>query len=100
MPGDAKAFDLVIKFCYGINFEITTDNVSMLRCAAEHLEMTEECKPGNLIGRTEAYLEVVALASLEDAVTALRKARTVELLPTSDKVHRCHSDHDLRRRQS
>lgn len=84
MPGDAKAFDLVIKFCYGVNFEITADNVAMLRCAAEHLEMTEECKPGNLVGRTEAYLEEVALASLEGAVTALRRAE--ELLPASDKV--------------
>lgn len=84
MPGDAKAFDLVIKFCYGVNFEITADNVAMLRCAAEHLEMTEECKPGNLIGRAEAYLEEVALASLAGAVTALRSAE--ELLPASDKV--------------
>jgi hypothetical protein len=84
MPGDAKAFDLVIKFCYGVNFEITAENVAMLRCAAEHLEMTEECKPGNLIGRTEAYLEEVALASLAGAVTALRTAE--ELLPASDKV--------------
>lgn len=84
MPGDAKAFDLVIKFCYGVNFEITADNVAMLRCAAEHLEMTEECKPGNLIGRAEAYLEEVVLASLAGAVTALRRAE--ELLPASDKV--------------
>ncbi|XP_044435867.1 BTB/POZ domain-containing protein At3g08570 [Triticum aestivum] len=41
MPGDAKAFDLVIKFCYGINFEITTDTIARLRCATEHLEMTK-----------------------------------------------------------
>uniref|UniRef100_A0ACD5XHQ7 Uncharacterized protein n=1 Tax=Avena sativa TaxID=4498 RepID=A0ACD5XHQ7_AVESA len=84
MTGDAKAFDLVIKFCYGVNFEITADNVAMLRCAAEHLEMTEECKPGNLVGRAEAYLEEVALGSLAGAVTALRGAE--ELLPASDKV--------------
>ncbi|CAM0871640.1 unnamed protein product [Alopecurus aequalis] len=84
MPGDASAFDLIIKFCYGVNFEINADNVAMLRCAAEHLEMTEECKPGNLIGRAEAYLEEVALASLAGAVTALRRAE--ELLPASDKV--------------
>ncbi|KAF0910808.1 hypothetical protein E2562_004775 [Oryza meyeriana var. granulata] len=84
MPGGSKAFELVVKFCYGVNFEITVDNVAMLRCAAEHLEMTEECKPGNLVGRTEAYLEEVALASLEGAVTVLRKAE--ELLPASEKA--------------
>ncbi|KAG8073954.1 hypothetical protein GUJ93_ZPchr0006g41722 [Zizania palustris] len=85
MPGGAEAFELVVKFCYGVNFEITVDNVAMLRCAAEHLEMTEECKPGNLLGRTEAYLEEVALASLEGAVTLLRKSE--ELLPASEKAH-------------
>uniref|UniRef100_J3LL75 NPH3 domain-containing protein n=1 Tax=Oryza brachyantha TaxID=4533 RepID=J3LL75_ORYBR len=84
MPGGTKAFELVIKFCYGVNFEIAVDNVAMLRCAAEHLEMTEECKPRNLVGRTEAYLEEVALASLEGAVTVLRKAE--ELLPASEKA--------------
>lgn len=84
LPGGAKAFELVIKFCYGANFEITADNVAMLRCAAEHLEMTEECKPGNLIGRAEAYLEEVALASLAGSVAALRASE--ELLPASERV--------------
>ncbi|XP_062216497.1 BTB/POZ domain-containing protein SR1IP1-like [Phragmites australis] len=84
MPGGAKAFELVTKFCYGENFEITEDNVATLRCAAEHLEMTDECKTGNLIGRTEAYLEAVALVSLAGAVTVLRKSE--ELLPVSEEV--------------
>uniref|UniRef100_A0A0E0KAA3 BTB domain-containing protein n=1 Tax=Oryza punctata TaxID=4537 RepID=A0A0E0KAA3_ORYPU len=84
MPGGSKAFELIVKFCYGVNFEITVDNVAMLRCAGEHLEMTEECRPGNLVGRTEAYLEEVALASLEGAVAVLRKAE--ELIPASEKA--------------
>ncbi|XP_052149230.1 BTB/POZ domain-containing protein SR1IP1 isoform X1 [Oryza glaberrima] len=86
MPGGSKSFELVVKFCYGANFEITVDNVAMLRCAGEHLEMTEECRPGNLVGRTEAYLEEVALASLEGAVAVLRKAE--ELLPASEEKAR------------
>uniref|UniRef100_A0A0D3FF78 BTB domain-containing protein n=2 Tax=Oryza TaxID=4527 RepID=A0A0D3FF78_9ORYZ len=86
MPGGSKSFELVVKFCYGVNFEITVDNVAMLRCAGEHLEMTEECRPGNLVGRTEAYLEEVALASLEGAVAVLRKAE--ELLPASEEKAR------------
>ncbi|TVU47999.1 hypothetical protein EJB05_07618 [Eragrostis curvula] len=85
MPGGAKAFELVVKFCYGEKLEITEDNVATLRCAAERLEMTDDAiVAGNLVGRTEAYLEAVALASLAGAVAVLRKAE--ELLPVAEQV--------------
>lgn len=85
LPGGAAAFELVTKFCYGENFELTEDNVAMLRCAAEHLEMTDDdSRGGNLAGRTEAYLEAVALMSLAGAVTVLR--RSEDLLPVSEEV--------------
>lgn len=42
IPGGAKTFELVAKFCYGVKLELTASNVVYLRCAAEHLEMTEE----------------------------------------------------------
>ena len=41
LPGGAKAFLLVAKFCYGVKMELTAPNVVGLRCAAEHLQMTE-----------------------------------------------------------
>uniref|UniRef100_A0A804LFC6 BTB/POZ domain-containing protein n=1 Tax=Zea mays TaxID=4577 RepID=A0A804LFC6_MAIZE len=85
LPGGAAAFELVTKFCYGENFELTEDNVAMLRCAAEHLQMTDDdSRGGNLAGRTEAYLEAVALMSLAGAVTVLR--RSEDLLPVSEEV--------------
>ncbi|RLN19716.1 BTB/POZ domain-containing protein [Panicum miliaceum] len=84
MPGGARAFELVTKFCYGENLEITEDNVAMLRCAAEHLEMTDESKGASLVGTTEAYLEAVALTSLAGAVTVLRKSE--ELIPVAEEV--------------
>ncbi|RZR92280.1 hypothetical protein BHM03_00020564, partial [Ensete ventricosum] len=84
VPGGAEAFELVTKYCYGINFEITTENIAMLRCAAEYLEMTEDSTVGSLVSRAEAYLEEVALLSLSAAVTVLHKSE--ELLPVSEKV--------------
>ncbi|XP_039146380.1 BTB/POZ domain-containing protein SR1IP1-like [Dioscorea cayenensis subsp. rotundata] len=84
IPGGAEAFEFAAKFCYGMNFEISAENVAMLRCAAEYLEMTEAYSDGNLINRTEAYLEEVAMLSLSGAVTVLRKAES--LLPMSEKV--------------
>ncbi|KAH6838154.1 Phototropic-responsive NPH3 family protein [Perilla frutescens var. hirtella] len=84
VPGGAEAFELAAKFCYGINFEITTENIAMLRCVAEFLEMTEDYAVGNLVGRCEAYINEVALKSLAGAVSVLHSSET--LLPTAEKV--------------
>lgn len=84
VPGGAEAFELAAKFCYGINFEITTENIATLRCVAEYLEMTEDYAVGNLVGRSEAYINEVALKSLAGAVSVLHSAEG--LLPTAEKV--------------
>ncbi|CAK9315266.1 unnamed protein product [Citrullus colocynthis] len=83
-PGGAEAFELAAMFCYGINFEIGTENIAMLRCVAEYLEMTEEYAVGNLVGRTEAYINEVALKSLAGAVSVLHMSQS--LLPTAEKI--------------
>ncbi|KAK9165944.1 hypothetical protein Scep_001135 [Stephania cephalantha] len=84
IPGGDEAFELAAKFCYGINFEISIDNIAMLCCAAEYLEMTEDYAVGNLVSRTEAYLNEVALKNLSGAVTVLRTSES--LLPMAEKV--------------
>ncbi|KAF5958315.1 hypothetical protein HYC85_005540 [Camellia sinensis] len=90
IPGGAEAFELAAKFCYGINFEISTENIAMLRCVAEHLEMTEDYAVSNLVGRTEAYLNEVALKSLAGAISILHSSEN--LFPTAEEtklVSRC-----------
>ncbi|KAL3633977.1 BTB/POZ domain-containing protein sr1ip1 [Castilleja foliolosa] len=84
VPGGPDSFELAAKFCYGINFEITTENIAMLRCAAEYLQMTEDYAVGNLVGRTEAYINEVALKSLAGAVSVLHSSES--LLPIAEKV--------------
>lgn len=84
LPGGAEAFELVAKFCYGINFEINKDNIAMLRCASDNLEMTEDYSVKNLIERTEAYLTEVTLKSLSGAVSVLHLSE--DFLPTAEKV--------------
>ncbi|GMP31317.1 hypothetical protein CsSME_00005582 [Camellia sinensis var. sinensis] len=90
IPGGAEAFELAAKFCYGINFEISTENIATLRCVAEHLEMTEDYAVSNLVGRTEAYLNEVALKSLAGAISILHSSEN--LFPTAEEtklVSRC-----------
>ncbi|XP_068657373.1 BTB/POZ domain-containing protein SR1IP1-like isoform X1 [Aristolochia californica] len=83
-PGGAESFEFTTKFCYGINFEISIENIAMIYCAAEYLEMTEEYAVGNLMSRTEAYLNEVALRNLSDAVSVLHSSEP--LLPMAEKV--------------
>lgn len=78
LPGGPQTFELAMKFCYGMNFEITCANVARLRCAAEYLEMTENYREENLIERTEIYLNEVVVQSLEKSVEVLS---TCEILP-------------------
>ncbi|XP_030975253.1 BTB/POZ domain-containing protein SR1IP1 [Quercus lobata] len=84
VPGGAEAFELAAKFCYGINFEISTENIATLRCVAEYLEMSEDYAVGNLVGRTDAYLNEVALHSLAGAVSILHMSE--KLIPIAERV--------------
>ncbi|KAL4644659.1 hypothetical protein ACB092_02G180300 [Castanea dentata] len=84
VPGGAEAFELAAKFCYGINFEISTENIATLRCVAEYLEMSEDYAVGNLVGRTDAYLNEVALHSLAGAVSVLHMSE--KLIPIAERV--------------
>ncbi|XP_014510431.1 BTB/POZ domain-containing protein At5g67385 [Vigna radiata var. radiata] len=90
VPGGAEAFELATKFCYGINFEISVENIADLRCVAEFLEMTEDYSVGNLVGRADSYLNEVALKTISGAVSILHVSE--RLLPIAEKakvVSRC-----------
>ncbi|CAI9264174.1 unnamed protein product [Lactuca saligna] len=84
VPGGPEGFELAAKFCYGINFELSTENISIVRCVSEFLEMTEDYAIGNLVTRSEAYLDEVALKTLAGAVIILQSS--VNLLPMAEKV--------------
>lgn len=90
IPGDVEMFEKVAKFCYGENFEITVHNVAALRCAAEYLEMTDKYCDNNLAGRTEDFLNQVALSSVSGAMVVLKSCE--DLLPFAEDlqiVQRC-----------
>ncbi|KAM0937757.1 putative BTB/POZ domain, NPH3 domain, NPH3/RPT2-like family protein [Dioscorea sansibarensis] len=84
IPGGIEAFEFAAKFCYGVNFEINPENVAILRCVGEYLEMTEEYADGNLVRRSEDYFEEVVLVDLSATVIVLQKSEN--LLPISGKV--------------
>ncbi|CAL1402941.1 unnamed protein product [Linum trigynum] len=86
VPGGAKTFELVAKFCYGVKLELTASNVVHLRCAADHLEMTEDYGEGNLITQTETFLNHVVLRNWKDSLKALQTCDD-DILPYADKLN-------------
>ncbi|GLT51047.1 hypothetical protein SLA2020_244940 [Shorea laevis] len=88
IPGGAKTFELVAKFCYGVKLELTASNVVYLRGAAEHLEMTEEYGEGNLITQTETFLNQVVLRNWKDSLRALQTCD--DILSYADEQHITH----------
>ncbi|CAH9102319.1 unnamed protein product [Cuscuta europaea] len=84
LPGGAEAFQLAVKFCYGMNFEITTANVAHLRCVAEYLEMDDDYSEESLVSRTETYMDEVVAHSLEKSIEVLASCDT--LLPAAEEL--------------
>ncbi|KAK6943826.1 BTB/POZ domain, partial [Dillenia turbinata] len=54
-PGGAKAFELAIKFFYGVKLELTALSAVSLKRVAEYLQMTEDYGEGNLISQIETF---------------------------------------------
>ncbi|XP_010558762.1 PREDICTED: putative BTB/POZ domain-containing protein At5g13600 [Tarenaya hassleriana] len=76
IPGGARAFLLVAKFCYGVRIEVTASNVVSLRCAAEYLRMSEDYGEGNLVSQTENFLDEI-FASWNGSIKALESCEEV-----------------------
>lgn len=90
MPGGPQIFEMAVKFCYGVDFEITVQNVAALWCAAEYLQMNEKYSENNLASRSESFLSEVALTSLSWAILVLKSCE--DLLPVAEElnlVQRC-----------
>ncbi|KAE8684821.1 BTB/POZ domain-containing protein [Hibiscus syriacus] len=84
LPGGAKAFELISKFCYGVKIELTAHNIVSVRCAAEYLEMTDDNGDENLVLQTESFLEVV-LGTWVDSIRALEACE--EVMPYAEDLH-------------
>ncbi|KAL4342110.1 hypothetical protein GQ457_08G012230 [Hibiscus cannabinus] len=84
LPGGAKAFELISKFCYGVRIELTAHNVVSVRCAADYLEMTDDYGDGNLVSETESFLDEV-LSTWADSIRALEACE--EVMSYAEELH-------------
>ncbi|KAF3620030.1 BTB/POZ domain-containing protein SETH6 [Capsicum annuum] len=85
LPGGSDAFELAAKFCYGVNVEITISIVTLLRCVARFMEMTEDVSEKNLEIRTEVFLKDTVFPNISNSISVLHHCET--LLPVSEEVN-------------
>ncbi|PHU11668.1 BTB/POZ domain-containing protein [Capsicum chinense] len=85
LPGGSDAFELAVKFCYGVNVEITISIVMLLRCAARFMKMTEDVSEKNLEIRTEVFLKDTVFPNIYNSISVLHHCET--LLPVSEEVN-------------
>ncbi|BAT82445.1 hypothetical protein LR48_Vigan07g249800 [Vigna angularis] len=83
-PGGSKAFEICVKFCYGMTVTLNAYNVVAARCAAEYLEMTEDIEKGNLVFKIEVFLTSSIFRSWKDSIIVLQTTKS--LLPWSEDL--------------
>ncbi|XP_030539011.1 BTB/POZ domain-containing protein NPY5-like [Rhodamnia argentea] len=90
IPGGPAAFEICVKFCYGMTVTLNAYNVVAARCAAEYLEMYETIEKGNLIYKIEVFLNSSIYRSWKDSIIVLQTTKS--LRPWSEElkvVSRC-----------
>ncbi|XP_024374724.1 root phototropism protein 3 [Physcomitrium patens] len=90
IPGGAEAFELIASFLYGGRLELNPSNVATVRCAAEYLEMLDNVGDGNLVTKTENYMNYVVMGSWRDSIAVLKTCSSLK--PWADDleiVRRC-----------
>lgn len=90
IPGGPGAFEICAKFCYGMTVTLNAYNVVAARCAAEYLEMHEFVDKGNLVYKTEVFLDSSIFRTWKDSIIVFQSTKS--LLPWSEEskvVNRC-----------
>ncbi|GKB03773.1 BTB/POZ domain-containing protein NPY3-like protein [Tanacetum coccineum] len=90
IPGGPGAFEICAKFCYGMTVTLNAYNVAAARCAAEYLEMHENVDKGNLIYKTEVFMDTSIFKTWKDSIIVYQTTKS--LLPWSEEfkiVNRC-----------
>ncbi|KAE8690590.1 BTB/POZ domain-containing protein NPY3 [Hibiscus syriacus] len=84
IPGGPAAFEICVKFCYGMTVTLNPYNVVAARCAAEYLGMYETIEKGNLIYKIDVFLNSSIFHSWKDSIIVLQATKS--MLPLSEEL--------------
>ncbi|KAL1224452.1 BTB/POZ domain-containing protein NPY4 [Cardamine amara subsp. amara] len=89
IPGGSVAFEICVKFCYGIMVTLNAYNVVAARCAAEFLEMNETFEKSNLVYKIDVFLNSTIFRSWKDSIIVLQTTRDLCTNYLEGLVKRC-----------
>lgn len=75
IPGGSVAFEVCVKFSYGITVTLNAYNVVAARCAADFLEMNETFEKSNLVYKIDVFLNSTIFRSWKDSIIVLQTTR-------------------------
>ncbi|KMT09829.1 hypothetical protein BVRB_6g128050 [Beta vulgaris subsp. vulgaris] len=84
IPGGPAAFEVCVKYCYGMTVTLNAYNVVAARCAAEYLEMYDTVEKGNLIYKIDVFLNSSIFRGWKDSIIVLQTTKS--LLPWSEEL--------------
>ncbi|CAL5382428.1 unnamed protein product [Camellia sinensis] len=77
IPADPEILELVMRFCHGLEVNMSTENVVPLSCLAYYLGMTEKHSTNNLLKKTLTYFEQRIISSWNESIKALRASGNI-----------------------
>nr|GMD59461.1 BTB/POZ domain-containing protein At5g17580-like [Ipomoea batatas] len=77
IPGDPQTFEVVARFCHGLEIELSTENVVHVCCLAYYLGMTEDHRTNNLLKRALIYFQHNVVPSWNKSIRALKTTENV-----------------------
>lgn len=84
IPGGTSAFEICVKFCYGMTVTLNAYNVIAARCAAEYLGMHETIEKGNLVYKIDVFLSSSIFRSWKDSIILLQTSKS--MLPLTEDL--------------
>ncbi|XP_059312039.1 BTB/POZ domain-containing protein At5g17580 [Lycium ferocissimum] len=77
IPTDSQTFELVARFCYGFDINLSPENVIKVLCLAHYLGMSEIHSTNNLVKKACFYFQNNILPSWNKCIKALKSAETI-----------------------
>lgn len=72
IPGGEEAFELCVKFCYGITISLSAHNFVAAISGAKFLRMNESVAKGNFISKLELFFNSCILEGWKDSILTLQ----------------------------
>ncbi|KAL4565549.1 hypothetical protein LXL04_029649 [Taraxacum kok-saghyz] len=80
IPTTPQVFELMARFCYGLEVKFTPENVIPISCLACYLGMTDNHSPNNLLTRALSFFKREIITGWNESIRSLKSTEDNQLL--------------------